>query len=296
MTDDLATDDLATAESDRAGADRADAGRADLHIHTLASDGTAGVLEVLSRAEALDLQVIAITDHERIDSALAARTLAAEMQLRLEVVVGEEISTRGGHLLGLFLTEPIRPWQSLRRSIAEVHDQGGLAIPAHPLFPYPLCAQGPVLRRLLADPDPRVHPDGLEAFNPTTLGRGQRRVATFIATHGLAGVGSSDAHAIEAIGQGYTTFPGRTAEELRLAILERRTSWGGEVHPTGSQLSIFGRQLRKRGRDVRDEVGGRVRRDGTGRDHGYPGGKARPPRYEPGTEPGQSSTGPDGRA
>ena len=256
-------------------------GRADLHLHSLASDGTAGIDEILAAALAADLQVIAITDHDRIDAAQAGQALARRRGLAIEVVVGEEISTRGGHLLGLFLTEPIRPWRSLRASIAAVHDQGGLAIPAHPLFPYPLCAQGPVLRRLRADPDPRFHPDALEAFNPTTLGRGQRRVDAFIATHGLAGIGCSDAHAVEAIGQGYTMFPGRTAEELRVAILERRTGWDGVFHPTGSQLSVFGRQLRKRGRDVRAEVGGRVRRDGTGRDHGYPGGKARPPRFEP---------------
>jgi hypothetical protein len=255
-------------------------GRADLHIHTLASDGTAGVAEVLAAAVDVGLQVIAITDHERIDSAQAAHALAELGDLPLEVVVGEEISTRGGHLLGLFLTEPVRPWQSLRASIAAVHDQGGLAIPAHPLFPYPLCAQGPTLRRLLNDPDPRFHPDGLEAFNPTTLGRGQQRVQAFIERHELAGIGNSDAHTLEAIGQGYTTFPGRTADDLRVAILERRTSWDGIFHPTASQLSVFGRQLRKRGRDVRDEVGGRVRRDGTGRDHGYPGGRSRPPRYE----------------
>jgi len=274
--------------ADRADrADRADPdarpGRADLHIHTLASDGTAGILEILERVEtATELDVIAIADHERIDAALAARAIARERGLRVEVVIGEEISTRGGHLLGLFLTEPIRPWQSLRASIAQVHEQGGLAIPAHPLFPYPLCAQAPLLRRLVEDPDPAVRPDALEAFNPTTLGRPvHRRVGAFIEAFGLAGVGSSDAHALEAIGQGYTTFPGRTAEELRWAILERRTRWHGVFHPTGSQLSVFGRQLRKRGRDARDEFGGRIRRDGTGRDHGYPGGRARPPRYEP---------------
>lgn len=255
-------------------------GRADLHIHSLASDGTAGVVDILERAAGpAGLDVIAITDHERIDSAVAARALAIDRGLPLEVIVGEEISTRGGHLLGLFLTEPVRPWRSLRSSIAAVHDQGGLAIPAHPLFPYPLCAQAAVLRRLLADPDPAFHPDALEAFNPTTLGRSSRRVAEFIAAHDLAGIGCSDAHALGAIGQGYTTFPGRTGDDLRAAILGRQTRWYGVVHPTGSQLAVFGRQLRKRGRDVRDEVGGRVRRDGTGRDHGYPGGRARPPRY-----------------
>ena len=48
------------------------------------------------------------------------------------------------------------------------------------------------------------------------------------------------------------------------------------------QFGTFGQQLRKRSRDLRDEVAGRVRRDGTGRDHGYPGGRLRPPRYEVG--------------
>jgi predicted metal-dependent phosphoesterase TrpH len=266
-------------------------GRADLHIHSLASDGTAGIDDILERAEGpAGLDVIAITDHERIDAAVAARAIARDRGLRVEVIVGEEISTRGGHLLGLFLSEPVRPWRSLRASIVAVHEQGGLAIPAHPLFPYPLCAQAPILRRLLADPDPMVHPDALEAFNPTTLGRADRQVAAFIERHGLAGIGASDAHAVESIGQGYTSFQGRSADELRTAILERLTTWHGVAHPTGSQLSVFGRQLAKRGRDVRDEVGGRIRRDGTGRDHGYPGGRARPPRFAdgPGTEAASS--------
>ena len=123
-------------------------GRADLHIHTLASDGTSGIVEILDYVEWLtDLDVIAITDHERIDAAVAARRLALDNDLRVEVVVGEEITTRGGHLLGLFLTSPIPPLKSLRDSIARVHDQGGLAVPAHPLVPYPLCAQGRALRR-----------------------------------------------------------------------------------------------------------------------------------------------------
>ena len=56
---------------------------------------------------------------------------------------------------------------------------------------------------------------------------------------------------------------------------------GRSTRPSG-QFGTFGQQLRKRSRDLRDEVAGRVRRDGTGRDHGYPGGRLRPPRYEVG--------------
>ena len=257
-------------------------GRADLHIHTLASDGTAGVLEVLDHVEAnTDLDVIAIADHERIDAALAARALARARGLRFEVVVGEEVTTRGGHLLALYIEEPVRSLRSLRSTIEAVHEQGGIAVPAHPLVPYPLCAQARTLRRLLGDADPRVHPDGLETFNPTALGRPfHAQAVAFAAETGLAPLGNSDAHALEAIGRCWTTFPGRSAEDLRRAILERRTHAHGEFHGTTGQLSTFGRQLRKYGRDARDDLRGRIRRDGTGRDHGYPGGRLRPPRFE----------------
>ena len=252
-------------------------GRADLHIHTLASDGTVGILEILDHVETrTDLDVIAITDHERVDAARAARTIARDRGLRVEVIVGEEITTLGGHLLALFIEQPIKPLRSLRSTIAEVHAQGGLAIPAHPLVPYPLCAQGFVLRRLLQDPDPRFHPDALETFNPTTLGRPwHARVVRFADEFGLAHIGNSDAHASEAIASAWTTFPGRTAADLRAAIEARTTAHHGSFHGNGSQLRTFGRQLRKYGRDARDTVRGRVRRDGTGRDLGYPAGVGR---------------------
>jgi predicted metal-dependent phosphoesterase TrpH len=246
-------------------------GRADLHIHTLASDGTAGVVDILDHVErATELDVIAITDHERIDAALAGRAIARDRGLRFEVVVGEEITTLGGHLLALWIERPIRPFRSLRSTIAEIHDAGGLAIPAHPLVPYPLCAQGFVLRRLLAD-DPRFHPDAIETFNPTTLGRPwHERVVRFADEHGLAKVGSSDAHALPAIGAGYTTFHGGDAADLRASIHDRTTHHHGTFHPTVAQLGTFGAQLRKYGRDARANLGGRLRGDGTGRDLGYP--------------------------
>lgn len=258
-------------------------GRADLHIHTLASDGISGIDEILERIERdTDLDVIAIADHERIDAAVAARDMARARGCRVEVVVGEEITTRGGHLLALFLEEPVRPLRSLRSTIAAVHEQGGLAIPAHPLTPYPLCAQGRTLRRLLNDPDPTVHPDGLETFNPTAFGRPLHgRVVAFAEEFGLAALGNSDAHAAAAIGQCWTTFPGQTAADLRQAILERSTHAHGAFHPATGQLATFAKQLRKYSRDARDEVRGRLRRDGTGRDHGYPGGRQRPPRFDP---------------
>ncbi len=252
-------------------------GSADLHIHTVASDGVSTVEEILAYVtERTHFDVIGIADHERVDAAHAARAMARARGLDLEVVIGEEISTLGGHLLALFIEERVPPFRSLRESIGIVHEQGGIAIAAHPLFPYPMCAQGWMLRRLLAANDPRVRPDALEAFNPTTFGRAHGRVVDFAAEHGLPTVGNSDAHEAASVGRGWTTFPGHTAEDVRAAILAGETGWHGSFHGTLNQLPTFGRQLRKYARDGRDEVLGRARRDGTGRDHGYPGGNRRP--------------------
>jgi predicted metal-dependent phosphoesterase TrpH len=258
-------------------------GRADLHIHTVASDGTAGVVEILDHVERnTELDVVAITDHERIDAALAARAMARDRGLRFEVVVGEEVTTLGGHLLALWLEQPVKPFRTMRTTIAEIHDRGGIAIPAHPLVPYPLCAQGWVLRRLLAD-EPRYRPDGLEAFNPTTLGKPwHSRVVRFAEQHDVARVGNSDAHDLASIGIGYTTFAGRSGDDLRAAILARTTHQHGAFHPAGSQFQTFGQQLRKYSRDARATIAGRVRRDGTRRDLGYPAEYAAGVREEAG--------------
>ncbi len=68
------------------------------------------------------------------------------------------------------------------------------------------------------------------------------------------------------------------------AIRAGTTTHHGTFHGSVGQLGTFGQQLRKRGRDARAEVAGRIRRDGTGRDHGYPGSTRRPPVFEPGRD------------
>ncbi|MEO7117564.1 MAG: PHP-associated domain-containing protein [Candidatus Limnocylindrales bacterium] len=260
-------------------------GSADLHIHSLASDGLNTVAEILDAAARAGLDVIAITDHERIDAAVAAQRMRRDGSP--EVIVGEEISTRGGHLLGLFLKERIRPWHSLRDSVARVHDQSGIAVIAHPLVPYPLCASAGSIRRLLDEADPIYHPDAIETFNPTTARmRWGSRVPAFAMEMGVAAVGGSDAHMAVSIGQALTTFEGTTAADLRAAIEARETGWDGTAYAWRGQLGMFRRQWGKNARALRDDVRGKVLRDGTGRDLGYPGGRQRPARFDE-REPGR---------
>ena len=84
---DLVVRDGSKAPARRAGAAMtARLGRADLHLHTLASDGTAGIAEILGTwRTTTTLDVIAITDHERIDAAVAARAMAQDHGLGFEV-------------------------------------------------------------------------------------------------------------------------------------------------------------------------------------------------------------------
>lgn len=201
-------------------------GLADLHMHTNYSDGTGSVEDVLTFAQRhTSLDVIAITDHDTIEGALRARDLAAKRDYRFEVIVGEEISTREGHLLALFLDKPVAPDQSIERSIELVHAQGGLAVVAHPfnrVFRHSV--QRSVMNRLLRQPE--VHPDGIETLNGSFAGIGSSRIAMTLArtVYPWAETGGSDAHTPTAVGCARTIFRGSTTAELRKSLLRRETA------------------------------------------------------------------------
>lgn len=215
-------------------------GLADVHMHTTYSDGTGSVAEVLDFVEEhTSLDVIAITDHDTIEGALRARDLAATRDYRFEIIVGEEISTREGHLLALFLRDPIAPGQSIERSIELVHEQGGLAIVAHPfnrVFRHSV--QRSVMNRLLRQPD--LHPDGIETLNGSFAGIGSSQIAMRLArtVYPWAETGSSDAHTPTAIGCARTLFQGRSAADLRTAIERRETAPIGAFWRTREYVTL----------------------------------------------------------
>ena len=100
-------------------------GVADLQTHTTHSDGI-GTPEAMVRwADAhTDLDVLAVTDHDDLSGAVAARAAAERLGSRMQVIVGMEITTRGGHLLALFLEEPVPSFRSLASTLEAVHAQG----------------------------------------------------------------------------------------------------------------------------------------------------------------------------
>ncbi len=101
----------------------------DLHMHTSASkDSLSDPASVIDTARAVGLDRIAITDHDEIEGAFAARDLASDL-----VIVGEEVRTSEGlDLIGLFLREHIRPGGTFRETAEAIRSQGGVVYLPHP--------------------------------------------------------------------------------------------------------------------------------------------------------------------
>jgi predicted metal-dependent phosphoesterase TrpH len=196
--------------------------KADLHIHSNQSDGLASPEQIVEYAATkTDLKVIAVTDHNSIEGGLRAAA-AAKRYPHLEVVVGAEITSKWGHILGLFLTEDIPAGLSAAETIARINEQGGIAIIAHP---FANKAFGPFGLKSLGKRIDDVAFQAMEVYNSSPyLIRANRLAAkAFAAGQGVAATGGSDAHLLKAVGAGYTMFRGETAADLRRSIDELET-------------------------------------------------------------------------
>ena len=202
-------------------------GTADLQVHTSYGDGMADARELFDRIEALtDLDVVAITDHDDIGGALLAREVHARGHYRFELVTGIELTTRSGHMLALWVDQPLRHLRPLGESIAEIHRAGGLAVIPHPLSYLTRSVGQRALERVLAEGDLETRPDGIEVANLSLAGRvtGAKALRLNRERYHLAETGGSDAHFPEEVGTASTLFPGRTAADVRQAILDCTTA------------------------------------------------------------------------
>jgi hypothetical protein len=224
-------------------------GRADIHIHTTYSDGTASVAAVLDHiARATGLRLIAITDHDVIAGALAARQMAHEFGV--EVIVGEEVSTLEGHLLALFIDRWLPPGRPMAETIAAVHAQGGLCVAAHPFDSLVDSAGRNGLSRRCVGPRAGDWPlDGVEAFNAGSwIAASNHQADRFGAALGLARCGGSDSHTLSTLGRAYTLFPGASADDLYRAIVRGQTAPGGARWRFGDYLEVAEYRTRERWR------------------------------------------------
>jgi predicted metal-dependent phosphoesterase TrpH len=194
-------------------------GLCDPHVHTTFSDGRHRPFEVVTTAcQIPGLDTIAITDHDCIAGAIEALRYIDACGSHLQVIVGEEVSSREGHILGLFLHELVRPGRSALDTILAIHEQGGLAIAAHP-FRRP--GREGVAALAAALPF-----DAIELLNgaPTPRTKAANRRTAALDLKGKPVTGGSDAHIKEMVAACCTEYEGRGPDDFRRALLRGRTS------------------------------------------------------------------------
>jgi predicted metal-dependent phosphoesterase TrpH len=213
--------------------------QADTHIHTTFSDGLFTPEETVDIINArTDLRVIAITDHGTAEGALAAQAYARRLALPLEVVIGQEVFTKEGDVVGLFLKSSLPWYRTALEAIEAIHAQGGLAVAVHPFSAWPtlnnMRGVGSKIFTLPFDAvevrngfPSNVVVNPLVAFLNRTIGQN------------LSELGGSDSHVPYTAGQASTWFPGHTALHLRRAIEQGAVWAGGSLWTLGNIVRII---------------------------------------------------------
>lgn len=192
---------------------------ADLHMHTsYSSDCKTTPAELLAACEESGLKTIAITDHNTIEGALEVAKLAPR---GIQVIIGEEIKTTRGEIIGLFLSEEIPKGLSLDETIARIKGQKGLVYVPHPFDPLHKTPTYETLARNAADIDI------VEVYNPRiTFTSFNQRAQRLALKYDIPGAAGSDCHVVEGIGTAMISLrlfkgPGELLVSLREADIIR---------------------------------------------------------------------------
>lgn len=188
--------------------------KVDLHTHSVASPD--GGISAEQYAHALStglLDVIAVTDHNQIDFALRLQGELGE-----KIIVGEEIMTTGGEIIGLHLKERVKPGLSPQETVKQIKDQGGIVYIPHPFETIRKGLAAGTLEELLD------YIDIIEVVNGRAFLQNRRtKSAIFAKLHHLLGVASSDAHGSRGLGKAYTATKEIPSKETLLEVISRST-------------------------------------------------------------------------
>lgn len=213
--------------------------RVDLHSHTMWSgDATTTPDELAGAIADAGIDVLCITDHSTINGALELTD-----RLPCRVVVGEEVRTGAGELIGLFLNERVPQGIPASDAAERIREQGGLVYVPHPFDELRSCLREDALVDLAA----AGLLDAVEGLNAkTSLASLNRRAADFAEAHDLPVGAGSDAHVAEAIGAAYVEMPDFDGPESFLDSLgharlvghhwDRARTWRPRIVPATKSL------------------------------------------------------------
>ena len=221
--------------------------KADTHMHTTASDGMMSPEDTVAYiARQTDLRVVAITDHDTAEGALLARNYAQRNGLPLEVIVGQEVSTDEGDVVGLFLSSTLPCYATAAEAITAIHAQGGLAVAVHPFSRWATFNNMKGVGSKIFD----LPFDAVEVRNGFPTNLLSNALSTWLNRaigQRLPELGGSDSHAPYTVGQAWTEFPGHNAADLRRAIEGGRVRAGGPLWTAPNVVRVARLLIKRRG-------------------------------------------------
>ena len=193
---------------------------ADFHVHTRHSrDSVLHEDRYIRLAIERGLTHVAITNHNNVEGAVAVRDRVAEMGLDegLHIILGEEVSSADGEIVGVFLTSTIPSGLSADETADAIHAQGGLVFVPHPYDPFRRShiREAPLLALAEAG---KI--DAIEVFNSrVTFGRHNLQAQELASRFGIPGIACSDTHSGPEVAMSVNALPAfETADELRAAL------------------------------------------------------------------------------
>lgn len=219
--------------------------RVDLHCHTQASwDCSTPIPLFPDRCRERKIAVQAITDHDEIWGAQRLKALVEEQNEPLTIIIGEEITTREGEIIGLFLNEKIERGLSPEEAVAQIKAQGGLVLLPHG---FDRLKRG----RLATAAIERIAEaiDIVETFNTRiSHPRYNREAALWAKARGLLMSGGSDAHTLADVGSAWVEAPAQAiaGPEDLLRALAGHTPGGDWTHPALAYAYKTWDRLRRR--------------------------------------------------
>ncbi|MCL0037125.1 PHP domain-containing protein [Dehalococcoidia bacterium] len=185
--------------------------KADLHIHTCYSPDCNSSLEsIIDQCQKLSIDCVAITDHDTIEGAVKMKQMAP-----FTVIIGEEVMSSDGEIMGYFLTEEIPSGLSAEEVVHRIKAQGGLVCLPHPFDGFGRFPLKASKREVLYS-----EIDIVEVFNARSLSlRYSEEALAFAQTNGFLASAGSDAHAPREIGKAYVEMPAFDGpEEFKIAL------------------------------------------------------------------------------
>lgn len=193
--------------------------RVDAHSHCEHSrDSRTPVAVQAAAVRRAGLDVVCATDHDTIDGALRLREIADGFR----VIVGEEVTSRDGDIVGLFLERAVPRGLSAEETMARIHDQGGLVSVPHPFSRNRL---NHIRRDALERTAGAI--DLVEVWNARELTAGENaRAKAWAAARGIPGVAGSDAHRSFELGHAWLEMDDFTDRAAFLAATRAGTVHG----------------------------------------------------------------------